>query len=223
MWRLKLHNFYGGYDLYVIFAAFISAIICLVMSIESESIFMMLGGFFFGAFAVLFFAYLFQNFMPDVRKRIAEAGSPDWRELKPFEYEEVLDQQVKKSPAMKDFLYAQIPLLVFSIFLMADYGFMSFVILEAFASIICLTHFFSTWLIAEKWENIDGSARVAEIAIDDSYIVTRHYKHSTERVPFYIYYLKEGKFIVTFEQLYTMHSVKIVRWAGTYIYLRGAK
>ena len=220
MWRLKLAHLFGGYGYYVGLATLGSIMLCLMMTIGSDSALDLFVALFCGLTAPGIVVFMFQNFMPDVRGKVYSAESPDWRELEPYEYDELLAQQVKSSPALKYFLYAQIPILIISAIIAAGNGPLVFVIIEGIALAVCLSHTVITALTAGKWENVDGSARIAEIPIEETYNVTIRYKHSTETKPYYVYYLKEGRFVADADQLYSGLTVKIVRWAGSVIYLR---
>ena len=223
MWKLKFSHLFGGYGYYVFLASIFTMLFGMMCSVGSSSAFDMFFGMIIGIIAPGIVVYLFQNFMPDVLEKRNSAPAPDWRDLEPYEYEELLAQQVKKSPAMKYFLYAQIPLIIITCFIAASNGPMAFLIMEGIALTVCLSHYIITALTAGKWENVDATAKVAEIPIDDTYTVTIRYKHGVEYKPYYIYYLNSGRYVADPDQLYSGSTVKIVRWGGSVIYLRGGK
>ena len=220
MWKLKFYHFFGGYGYYVFIASVIMGMLGMMFSIEDLSEFDMFFGTAVGILIPIVVTWLFQNFMPDTLEKVHTAEEPDWRELYPDEYEELLAQQMKKSPAWKLFLYGQIPIGILGVFMLLSGTPLTFFIVELIAAATALTHYVLTWLKAAKWENVDGSARIVEIPIEDTYTVTIHYKRSSETKPYYVFYLPSGKYVVGEDQLYSGHTVKIVRWAGTYIFLK---
>ena len=223
MWKLKLSHLFGGYGYYVLIATMMIVPMSALFSIGHESVFDLFFCMILGLILPGGIVYLFQNFMPDVREKVHTAGDPDWRHLEPYEYDELLAQQMKKSPALKYLLIAQIPIILLGFFMMASdssSGILGLFIMEAIAATVAVSHILIVGLVGAKWENVDGSAEIAEIAIEDTYNVTIHYKHHKETKSYYVFYLPSGRYVVGAEQLYTDSTVKIVRWAGSYLFLR---
>ena len=98
MWKLKFYHFFGGYGYYVFIASVIMGMLGMMFSIEDLSEFDMFFGTAVGVLIPIVVTWLFQNFMPDTLEKVHTAEEPDWRELYPDEYEELLAQQMKKSP-----------------------------------------------------------------------------------------------------------------------------
>ena len=220
MWRLKLSHLFGGYGHYVLIATALVMPISLLFSVTDGLITDIILGFAIALVAPGLIVYIFQNFMPDVREKVHSASEPDWRHLEPYEYKELLGQQIRKSGALKILLYVQAPLLFVGLTMIVSGKPMIFLIMELIIVTTAVTHIVITRLIGAKWVNVDGSAEIAEIAIEETYTVTTHGKYSTSTVPYYVYYLPSGRYVVDEKQLYTGSTVKIVRWAGSYIYLR---
>ena len=120
MWKLKLSHLFGGYGYYVLIATMMIVPMSALFSIGHESVFDLFFCMILGLILPGGIVYLFQNFMPDVREKVHTAGDPDWRHLEPYEYDELLAQQMKKSPALKYLLIAQIPIILLGFFMMAS-------------------------------------------------------------------------------------------------------
>lgn len=223
MWKLKIKHLFGGYGLHVLLASLISMIAGSILSIwlgsVAAGIICMMTGMILPFIAV----YLYQNYRTDVMNRIRSAEEPDWRELQPYEYEELLEQkaeQPKKFSSLRLFALLQIVAVVFlAPMLGAVSGVIGFVIAEAVIVLICLVITAISRLSAGRWENIDASARIAEITADDTYNVIYHGKRHIYHRTFYVYYLSSGRYVADESQLYSGSTVKIVRWNGSYIYL----
>ncbi|MBO4877718.1 MAG: hypothetical protein J5501_06920 [Ruminococcus sp.] len=213
MWKLKLHHLFGGWDTYVLCASLCTALFGFLSVLAVPLPAALLLGI-AGALLPCLPVYLIQHCTPKVQSRIKHSCAPQWRELTPYEYRRLEEQKVRKSPALKYLLIAQIPILITGTLSDGLHQPLIYLILEAFAVFIAAAHLITTWLTGGKWKNVDGSARIAEVSIDHSYSCILRKEETL-----YVYYLPQGRFIADREQIYSDSLVKIVRWNGAYTYL----
>lgn len=213
MRKLKLHHLFGGWDTYVLFVSFCTALFGFLSVLALPLPVAVLLGI-AGALLPCVIVYLIQNCTPEVRKKIKYAREPQWSELNPEEYRLLLKMKVKKSPALKILLFAQIPIFVIVTLTNKRSEPLMYLIPELFAFAITVPHFIITWLIAGKWENVDSSARIAEIPIDSNYSLPLNREQT-----FYVYYLPSGRYVVDYDQLFSDRTVKVVKWGRSYCYL----
>ena len=220
MWKIRLNNLFGGYGDHVAVLSVLLVAFSMPIAMEFDRIQYSVIGILLGIIIPCAITLIYLYFTPSVRNKVRSAAEPEWRHLKPSEYDEVLRQKVKKSPAMKYLLFAQIPIIILGLILSRDHGPVSFLIFESVAVSVAGTHFIVTALSAAKWINLDGSAEVLEIETEDSYFVKSFSRTGSKGQYYFVFYLPSGKYVVSQDQLYFGTTVKIVRWAGTYIFLR---
>ena len=214
MWKLKLHYPFSGYGAIVLFFAFFIGWIALFVVCRTDYLPLIISMPAASMLLTFVLVYLIQNCNPTELRKKREAKAPEWRELTPREYDDLLYQKVKKSPALKYLLFGQIPLFIFAFCSEKDHEPWLRIILEFLAGSVAVSHFIVTALISAKWENVDGSARITEIDIDHSFRQV-----FSKDVFYYVYYTPHGRFVADKNQLNTDRTVKIVRWQGTYLYL----
>ncbi|MBO4877720.1 MAG: hypothetical protein J5501_06930 [Ruminococcus sp.] len=222
MWKMKLRHPFGGYSIYILIASTAATGFGAMLGLIFRSISLIVVMVLLGLILPWITTLLYQNCRKDVLKKIRSAGEPAWRELEPYEYEELLAQQVKKRspPVILSAMQAVvIPLLVLCAFSVKTLV-TAFFILEVVPTAIWLMFSMKTMLTSGKWELLDASARIAEIPIDSSYIVSRRSSSGKDYMRFYVYYLSSGRYVADEEQVYSGSVVKIVRWNGSLIYLR---
>jgi len=209
MWKFKLHFPFGGYEGIVLLFVFIAGIAAFLLSGLTGYPPLMIA---IPAAAMLLTAvsvYLIQNFNPKELKKIRSAKEPEWRVLTATEYDDLLSQKVKKSHAFKHLRNVQAPVMIIAILAKAP---LLFIILEIIACTVVFTHSIIIWLISAKWENVDGTARIAEIPLDHRILLGKD-------LVCYVYYTPKGRFVVSHDDLATDRTVKIVKWSGSCLYL----
>lgn len=209
MWKLKLHYPFSGYGAIVLFFAFFIGWIALFVVCRTDYLPLIIS---IPAAAMLLtfvLVYLIQNCNPKELKKIRLAKEPEWRVLTATEYDDLLSQKVKKSHAFKHLRNVQAPVMIIAILAKAP---LLFIILEIIACTVVFTHSIIIWLISAKWENVDGTARIAEIPLDHRILLGKD-------LVCYVYYTPKGRFVVSHDDLATDRTVKIVKWSGTYLYL----
>ncbi|MBO4877721.1 MAG: hypothetical protein J5501_06935 [Ruminococcus sp.] len=218
MWKLRLEHPFGGYGYYVIPGSLLFAATGVLFGGKTPMLLLAL-------LTPGIIVHLFQYYAPDAKKKSSAACSPDWRELTPEEYEQVVSIQTRGSFAVLLFILVQLPILWISIDSRHSYSHARsfngdlFFRLEVIAGVLTAADYLIKKLKAGKWENLDATARIAEVPVDETFAVTIHGKYSTEYKPYYVFYLPEGKFIADSSELFTGRSVRIVRWGSSCIFL----